>query len=168
MEDQAPPEQLPVVVHTTGTVVRGRALLGRIRRLSDLMNQTSLAFLGVIDAEVSAPGSDVWAPAGRHVSVNKDEILFVYPQGGAGTSRLSGLQVEKFPVTVGLYIGDYRLQGAFYLLDRVPWEDLLSGLRDRFMPLTDVTVSLVGAAAAPVTADFVSVNRERVSLLYEC
>ena len=167
MEDQAPPAQLPVVVYTPGMVVRGRATLGRIGRLSDLLNQTSLGFLGLADAEGRAPGADAWAPLGAHVSVNKDEILFTYATQGTGPTGMAGMRVEKFPVAVGLYLGDYRLQGSLYLLDRVPWEDLLSGLRERFIPLTDVAIGYLGSDVAPTTVNFVAVNKDRISLLSE-
>ena len=165
-----PTESEPVAIAacTLHAWVRGIVELGRIRRLSDLLNHAGTTHLTLVDGEVLPFGSREWPRSRPRLYLNKADVLFLHPTASGDVPRsLPGLVVDKIPVAVGLYVGDYHIEGSLHLVDRLPWEEYLNVLRDRFLILTDATVTRAVSGEEVARVGFVGVNREHLSVLYE-
>jgi hypothetical protein len=167
---QAPPESGPVAIAacTPHAWVRGIVELGRIRRLSDLLNHAGTTHLTLVDGEVLPFGSREWPRSRPRLYLNKADMLFLHPTA-AGDAPYSppGLVVDKIPVAVGLYVGEYHIEGTLHMVDRLPWEQYFSVLRDRFLILTDATITRAVGGEEVASVGFIGVNREHLSVLYE-
>ena len=109
-----------------------------------------------------------WPEARPRLILNKAEILFAHPVGDAA-ERVFPVDtgIQRFPVSIGLHLGGYHVQGTLHLPDRVAWEQYLTALRDRFLALTGVTITRAVDGTTVGTAASAAVNRERLSVLYE-
>jgi len=163
----ATPQQIAVAAITPGAWLRAIVDLGRMRRLSDVLNHVAAGYLPVLDAELMPHGAREWPRAQARLYVNKADLLFVHPTADSPLpSAPHGLVVSKLRAPVGLYLGEYRLEGIVHLADRVPWEQFLSVLRDRFLAITDASITRVTTGEPIESTGFVVVNREHVSALY--
>jgi hypothetical protein len=150
-----------------GAWLRGVVELGRMRRLSDVLNQAAASYLPVHDAELMPSGAREWPRPRARLYVNKADLLFVHPTADSPLPAApAGLIVSKLRAPVGLYVGEYRLEGIVHLADRVPWEQFLSVIRDRFLAITEASITRVTTGETVESAGFVAVNREHVSALY--
>jgi hypothetical protein len=167
MAGQPAAEQLGVVVHTSHAVVRGEVDVSRIGRLSELLNNVSLAFFPVLGGEVRPHGVAAWGPRCAQVTINKTDILFAYTTAEATRPRMSGLVVEKRPLVVSMYVGPFQVHGAFHVLERVAWQEWLTSQRLPFLPMTEVSFALPAQQEAETNVPFLAVNRQHISMLYE-
>lgn len=167
MQHDPAPQPIVVAAIMPGAWLRGVVDLGRMRRLSDVLNQVAASYLPVLDAELMPSGAREWPRPRARLYVNKADLLFVYP---AADSLLpaapAGLIVSKLRAPVGLHVGEYRLEGIVHLADRVPWEQFLSVLRDRFLAITEASITRVTTGEPVESTGFVAVNRGHVSALY--
>jgi hypothetical protein len=85
---------------------------------------------------------------------------------GDGTPR-ADLRVAKVAVPVAIHLGEYRVRGTLHLPDRVPWEEYLSVVRERFLAVTSATIDQAVTEEVVAEVAFVAVNRQRVSVFYE-
>jgi hypothetical protein len=162
-------ERVPVAICTSHLWARGLVELRGSTQLIDVLNQNAAAALSLLNGEILPIGATQWPEARPRVILNKAEILFAHPVGDAAERVIPPIDtaIQRYPVTIGLHLGGYHVQGTLHLPDRVAWEQYLTALRDRFLALTRVTITravdgtTVGAAASA------AVNRERLSVLYE-
>jgi len=165
-EDSAP-QQLAVAAIMPDAWLRGVVDLGRMRRLSDVLNHVAVSYLPVLDAQLLPSGAREWPRPQARLYVNKVDLLLVHPAADSPLPTAPpGLIVSKLRAPVGLYVGEYRLEGIVHLADRVPWEQFLSVLRDRFLAITEASITRVTTGEPVDSPGFVAVNRERVSALY--
>jgi hypothetical protein len=160
-------EELGVVVYTPHAAVRGAVDVSRIGRLSELLNNVSLSFFPVLQGEVRPHGLEAWGPPCPQVTINKADILLAFTTTEATGPRMSGLVVEKQKLPVDMYVGAYHVRGAFHVLERVPWQQWLTGQRLPFLPMTEATFAPAGQEEAMTSVPFLLVNRQHVSILYE-
>jgi hypothetical protein len=145
-----------VTACTARAWVRGVVELGRLRRLSELVNQAAAGYLIVLDGEILPTGAQTWPSPRPRLYLNKADVLFVYPTPpGEGERPAPALSVKKVHV-----------QGQVHLADRVPWEQFLSVLRDRFLAVTDATVTRAANGDLVAAVDFVAVSRDHLTALY--
>jgi hypothetical protein len=167
---QTPPESelVAIAACTPHAWVRGIVELGRIRRLSDLLNHPGTTHFTLVDGEVLPFGAREWPRSRPRLYLNKADVLFLHPTATGDTPHSPpGLVVDKIPVAVGLYVGDYHIEGTLHVVDRLPWEQYFSVLRDRFLLLTDAAIARAVSGEEVARVGFVGVNRERLSVLYE-
>jgi hypothetical protein len=166
LEEPAELNRLAVTLCTANAWVRGVVHLGRLRRLSEVLNHPALDYVPVHDGEFMPFGARDWPRPHRTLYVNKADILFAHPTPPSdGPRPVAGLAVQKIPAPVRLYVGDFQVQGTVYLADRVPWEQFLTVLRDRFLALTGATITRAVSGEPVATVDFVAVNRAHLSVL---
>ncbi len=167
MQQPMETERVAVTACTPYAWVRGVVELGRMRRVSELLNSSAVGYLPLLDGEVLPLAAREWPQPHPHLYLSKAEILFIYPSAPRGDPRpMPGLAVQKFPLLVGLYVADFHLRGRLHLADRVPWEQYLTVLRDRFLALTGATITRAATGEEVAKVDFVAVSRERVGALY--
>jgi hypothetical protein len=160
-------ERVPVVIYTPQLWVRGLVELRGTTRLTDLLNQPAFSVLTVHEGELLPVGGRQW-PEARRLVLNKTEILFAHPvRDPEQTHSAAGLQLPKVPVVVTVHVDAYAISGMLHLPDRLLWEQYLSTLRDRFLPITDATITRAVDGAPVATARYVAINRERLSALFE-
>ena len=161
-------ERVPVAICTSHLWARGLVELRGSTQLIDVLNQNSTAALSVLNGEILPIGATQWPEARPRLILNKAEILFAHPVGDAAERIIpidSGIQ--RYPVSIGLHLGGYHVQGTLHLPDRVAWEQYLTALRDRFLALTGVTITRAVDGTIVGTAASAAVNRERLAVLYE-
>jgi hypothetical protein len=160
-------ERVPVVACTPCAWVRGILEISTTRRLSDVLNRPGTSYLRLADGEVLPHGATEWPRAQPRLYLNKAEILFVHPAAGGARSRSSDLTVEKTPVRVSLYLGDYCVRGTVHMPDRIPCAEYFGVLRDPFVALTDVTITRTALDEEVAAVEFAAVSRARVTVLAE-
>lgn len=167
MQQEPEPRSVAVAAIMPGAWLRGIVELGRLRRLSDVLNHVAASYVPVLDAELMPSGAREWPRPQARLYVNKADLLFVHPTADSPPfTPPPGLVVSKLRAPLGLYVGEYRVEGIVHLPDRVPWEQYLSVLRDRFLAITEATITHAATGEPVESAGFVAVNRERISALY--
>jgi hypothetical protein len=161
------PQQVAVAAILPNAWLRGVVDLGRMRRLSDVLNHVAAGYLPVVDGELMPSGAREWPRPRPRLYVNKADLLFVHPTANSSLPAAPpGLTVSKLRAPVGLYVGEYLLEGIVHVADRVPWEQYLSVVRDRFLAITEASIVRVTTGEPVESAGFVAVNREHVTALY--
>ena len=167
MQPETPSQPVAVAAILPGAWLRGGVDLGRQRRLSDVLNHVAASYLPVVDAELMPSGAREWPRARPRMYVNKNDLLFVHPTANSLLPAAPpGLLVSKLRAPVGLYVGDYLLEGIVHVADKVPWEQYLTVVRDRFLAITDARIVRVSTGEPVESAGFVAVNRDHVTALY--
>jgi hypothetical protein len=167
MLDEQSPMQFAVCLYTPRAVLRGMVAAGRFSQLLDLLNHPAPVYLPLVDAQVLPPGGGTWSLSRARLWVSKEEILFGFTAAEADAPKASNLLVEKIPLAVGCYVGDYRIEGTLHVLDRLPWDEFLTGPRDHFLALTDATITSASDDGQLAQVGFLALNRHYVRILYE-
>jgi hypothetical protein len=160
-------DRVPVVACTPCAWVRGILEISHTRRLLDVLNRPGTSYLRLADGEVLPYGATEWPRPQPWLYVNKTEILFVHPAAGSARSRPSDLTVEKTPVVVSVYLGEYCVRGTVHMPDRLPCAEYFGVLRDPFVALTEVTITRTALDEEVARVEFAAINRVRVTVLSE-
>ena len=132
-----PDEQaLPLLVYTDSYRVRG-LIRTRRRRLSDVLNEPDASFLVVEDVVFEEFGSGALIHRANYAQVNLSAVLFgvsnepVDPQPELRQVKVSQKALISLP--------PFTIVGHIHLLPEPDLRVALHELRDRFLPVTEVT-----------------------------
>ena len=137
----SPLRGVPVDVYTADFRVSGNVST-RFSRVGDILNQVSSSHLVVEQATVSEY-ADSTATLGAHqVLVTVAEILFmVAAEQSHDESTHPELRIPKRSIRAQIGVPPFRLTGAVHVpIGSRPVDGLLN-VGDRFLPMTDVTVT---------------------------
>src|SRR5919106_3770978 len=112
----------------------------RFSRVAEMLNQLSGSHLSLERAAIAEYADASGTLAAPQAYVALDEILFMVAPDTAGTSR-SEMLIHKRPVRAQLAIPPFRLTGVIHVVHGTRPVDALLNLSDRFMPMTQVTVT---------------------------
>ena len=154
----------PVDLYLERRRIRAEIVMGRFTRVSDVLSSVRTGFLaatlpGDATAEANTVGSDLF--------LRLDDIRLVCPiqEPPPDPSAADGRRPRE-RVQVTLDVGGWEVSGELYLTDRVGWIDFMAASRGHFLPLGQATVRSADNAT-PTTYEFLLVNADRVSALYE-
>ena len=150
--------------------IRAEIVMGRFTRVSDALDNVRTGFLAATIPLSSLGPGDATAEANTvscDLVLRLDDIRLVCPieEPPPDAAPADGRRPrERVPVT--LDIGEWQVIGELYLADRVGWIDFMAAAKGHFLPLVQATVRSADLAT-PATYEFVLVNADRVSALYE-
>jgi hypothetical protein len=136
----------------------------RFNRVTDILNQQPGAFLIVNHATVSEhadPAATVGSPSAM---VAVSSILVTAAPGLIGESG-GEMRIPKRPVRLQLAIPPFRVTGIFHVPQGSRPVDGLLNASDRFVAMTDVTISSGAHPELERTADVVAVCRDRAQVM---
>ncbi len=152
-----------VDVYTSAYRVSG-TIQTRFTRVAEILNQLSSAYLAVEHAsttEHAIPGRVVAAPS---VLVSVDEILVMVATELGGDAR-SEMRIPKRAAQAQMSLPPLHVTGAVHIAVGSRPIDGLLNVPDRFLPMTDVTLSSVAHPELDRSATAVAVRRDRAHLL---
>jgi hypothetical protein len=133
-------------------------------RISDLFNNAPGEFIGAtLRMALAADG----APEVRgDLVVRLRDVRLVRPiEEDSRPIRLDAIR-EREPARVVIDLDDWQVSGDVHLVDRIPWLDFATAMRNRFISVSNASVRFV-RVAEPLNCPFLLVNGARISALYE-
>ena len=136
----------------------------RFSRVAEILNQLTGAHLAVESATITEYSD----PGGSRVALSAlvavDSILVMIVSGlDGGTS--TEMRVPKRPVRAELSLPPLRVTGRIHVAEGSRPIDGLLNMPDRFVAMTDVTLSAAGHPELERTASVVAVRRDRAQVL---
>lgn len=133
-------------------------------RVSDLFNNAPGEFIGASMSMSSTAGDG--NVVRREVVVRVHDVRLVRPLHEQVAPAPLGGRLERVSARVVVDLDDWQVSGDVHLVDRVPWLDFATAIRNRFISMTDVSVRFVGVAE-PLECEYLLLNGARISALYE-
>ena len=136
----------------------------RFGRVTDIVNQASGTHLTVHRATIREHADEGAALAAPSAMVAIGSILIIMAPSLTGTAA-EGMRIEKRPVRVQLSVPPFHVTGTMHFTPgSVPAESLMN-ITDRFLAVTDVTVTSAAYPRLARTAAAVAVSRDRAHVL---
>jgi hypothetical protein len=130
----------------------------RFARVADILNQVTSTHLIVEQATVSEYADPNATLGAQQVLVNIDEILFMVAKEADGGARPE-MRIPKRAVRAQLGVAPFRLTGAVHVPQGSRPVDGLLNAGERFLAMTEVTVSCGAHPELARTADAAAVQR---------
>jgi hypothetical protein len=157
-----PVQPLPLTLVTANLIVQG-VVQARIRRLTDLMNDSDSEHLVLEDARFIEIGSHRIVGNAAVAQVQVSDVLLVHATGdGEGSGEL---RTSKQPVRATLLAPPFTIDGTIYLAYEPELRVALMGLTDKWLPVTGARYWAYGVAEEPVAADLLVVNHLRAHVV---
>lgn len=155
--------EVQVDLYTSAYRVSG-TVRTRFSRVAEILNQLSDAHLVVEEATISEfadPSATLGAPSAL---VPTDEILVMLALSldGAGSTEM---RIQKRAVRAMLAIPPFRVTGAIHVVMGSRPVDGLLNLPDRFVPMTDATLSSGAHPELTRSAPVLALRRDRAHVL---
>jgi hypothetical protein len=112
----------------------------RFARVADIVNQMASNHLILDGATLTEFASSSPSQSAAQLLVSLDEVLFMVAEQVDETSR-SEMRIAKRPVHAQVALPPFRLSGTVHVPQGSRPADGLLNAGDRFLPMTDVTVS---------------------------
>jgi hypothetical protein len=136
----------------------------RFARVADILNLNTAAHLAVEHATISEHGDEGGPIAAPTALVLVDEILVMIAPELAGEAR-SDMLIQKRAVRAQLAIPPLRVTGAIHVpMGGRPVDGLLN-VPERFLPMTDVTITCAAHSDLERSAAAVALRRDRAHIL---
>jgi hypothetical protein len=156
-------QSVVVDVYTAAYRVSGRVET-RFGRVADILNQLTGGHLTVAQATVSEHGDPTGALAAPSALVSVDDIL-VLVAPGLTSERHAEMRIPKRPVLAQLAIPPLRVTGTIHVpVGSRPVDGLLH-VPERFMPMTDATLTCSQFPELGRTAAVLALRRDRAHVL---
>lgn len=136
----------------------------RFGRLTDILNQQAAPYLAVSDATISEHADTTATYAAPSVLVAVSGILLMSAPNLVGESN-SEMRIAKRPVRAQLAMPPISVTGTIYVAQGSRPIDGLLNVSDRFLAMTDATISSGAFPDLAGTASAVAVCRDRAQLL---
>jgi hypothetical protein len=156
-------EEVEVELFTSAYLVSG-TVHTPFRRVAEVLNQLPGAHLSIENATILEYGTD--GPGERAVSalVTVDEVLVLVAPGLVGASS-SEMRILKNPAHAVLSIPPLRLEGTIHVPVGSRPADGLLNVPDRFLAMTDVSLTSAGHAALDRTIPILALRRDRAHVI---
>lgn len=162
-----PTPQLAVVdMYLARGRVRAEIPMQGFGRLSDLFNNAPGEFIAGTLRMSSVGAESTAAEVRRELVVRLRDVRLIRPIDEQRPSIDLSAQRERLHARVVLDLDDWQVTGDVFLVDRIPWLDFATGVRNRFISVSNASVRFVGVAE-PLECDYLLVNGARISALYE-
>jgi hypothetical protein len=132
----APEHAAEITLYTDSHVVRGR-LRSRLRRLSDVLNETEVSFVVLEDVRFEEFGSRALIEQTPFAQINLDTVLFAVAE--EAMEAVPEMRTVKIPETALISLPPFRITGRIHLLPERDLRQALQELQGRFLPVTDAT-----------------------------
>jgi hypothetical protein len=153
---------IPVEVYTANYRVAGQ-LRTRLSRVAEILNQLGGTHLSLDEATVTEHGDTASQPA-QHVFVPLGEILVMIADESGAQAR-DEMRIPKRPVPVELALPPFRIKGTMYVARGSTAVDGLLMGSDRFLPVTDASITSLPHPELAREAPALAVERERAQLI---
>jgi hypothetical protein len=128
-------------------------------RLSDLFNNAQGEFVAAYTYLAATQQR-------RDLVVRLRDVRLVRPIEEEPLSVVLDNVRERLPARVVLDLDDWQVTGEVHLVDRIPWLEFATGVRNRFISVNNASVRFVGVPE-PLECEYLLVNGARISALYE-
>lgn len=154
--------QVQLDVYTAEIRVSG-TVSTRFSRVADILNQLNATHIPLARATISEYDDSAGTLAAEHVHVSIDEILFSVASidGGARPE----MRIAKRAVKAQIAVPPFRFTGNVHVTVGSRPVDGLFNAVDRFMAMTDVTVTCARYPELGRTANALAVQRRRAHVL---
>lgn len=156
-------EEIEVELFTAAYRVSG-TIHTPFRRVAELLNQlpgAHLAMEGATIVEHAAPDSVRHAPSAL---ITVDEVLVLVAPGLVGESSAE-MRIQKHPAYAALSLPPLRLEGTIHVpIGSRPVDGLLN-VPDRFLPMTDVTLTSASHPALDQAYPILALRRDRAHVI---
>lgn len=156
-------QQVAVDVYTAAYRVSGRVET-RFARVAEILNQLSGGYLTVGQATVSEHGDSTGTVAAPSALVSVEEIVVMVAADLVAEPRTE-MRIPKRPVLAQLAIPPLRITGTIHVPIGTRPVDGLLHLPDRFIPMTDATVTSSRYPDLDRRAAVLAVRRDRAHVL---
>lgn len=163
MESFGEISEVAVEVYTSAYRVAG-TVHTRFTRVAEILNQLTATHLPIEQAIVSEHADAEHATSAPTAIVAVDHILLIIAPDLAGEAR-ADMRIEKRAVRAQLDIPPLRITGSIHVpLGGRPMDGLLN-VADRFMAVTDVTITSAAYPHLERSADALALRRDRAHVL---
>jgi hypothetical protein len=153
---------IPVEVYTADYHLTGQ-LRTRLSRVAEILNQLGSTHLAVEQVTITEYGDTVQQQA-PHVFVPLGEILLMVA-GGTEAHTRDEMRIPKRPIKVELALPPFRVRGTMYVaLGSNVADGLLMG-SDRFLPVTDATITSLPHPELARQVPALAIERDRAQLI---
>ena len=153
---------VPVEVYTANYRVTGK-LRTRLSRVAEILNQLGGTHVALDEATVIEHG-DTASQQAQHVFVPLGEILVMIADESRAQPR-DEMRIPKRPVRVELALPPLRVRGTMYVARGSTAVDGLLMGSDRFLPVTDASITSLPHPELARNAPALAVERERAQLI---
>jgi hypothetical protein len=134
------------------------------RRVAELLNQLPGAHLAIANATITEHGAPQAVQRATTALVTVDEVLVLVAPGLVGESSAE-MRIQKHPAHAVLSIPPLRLEGSIHVpIGSEPADGLLN-VPDRFMPMTDVSLSSAIHPALDGSFPILALRRDRAHVI---
>jgi hypothetical protein len=135
----------------------------RFGRVADILNQMSGSYIALMRATISEYDDPAGRQAAEHVYASVDEVLFCVAstEGEAGAD----MRIAKRPVKAQIAVPPFRFVGSVHVTPGSRPLDGLLNAADRFMAMTDVTITCARHPELGRSANALALQRRRAHLL---
>jgi hypothetical protein len=144
--------------------LRAEVSMQGFSRLSDLFNNAPGEFIGATMRMASTAVG--LAEVRGDLVVRLRDVRLVRPIEEQSSSIRLNERREREPARVVIDLDDWQVSGEVHLVDRIPWLDFATAMRNRFISVSNASVRFVGVAE-PLECPFLLVNGARISALYQ-
>lgn len=156
-------EEIEVELFTAAYHVTG-SIHTPFRRVAEILNQLPGGHLAVDNATIAENGAPDAVERVATALVTVDEVLVLVARGLAGESSAE-MRILKHPAHAVLSIPPLRLEGTIHVpVGSQPVDGLLN-VPDRFMPMTDVSLSSVTHPALGRSFPILALRRDRAHVI---
>lgn len=140
-------EKLPAAIHEIAVYTNLLEVKGQIRawpprRVLDVLNGTQTPLLIVEQASIVPLAR--WGKARptvvEAITLNKREILFVWPIREADVEKSDFMTVHKVPEEIMAYAGPYIFRGIMHIISEASLHEAWDLIKEDFAALTDPSV----------------------------
>jgi hypothetical protein len=159
----AAPSEVQVDVYTAAYRISG-TVTTPFARVADILNQLPAGHITIDRATISEHADPAGTMAAPSALVALEEIVVMVADGLQGDSR-ADMRIEKRPVRALLAIPPFRAIGMVHVpIGSRPVDGLLNA-HDRFLPMTEVTLSSAAYSQLDRSSAVVAIRRDRAHIL---
>ncbi|MEO6058571.1 MAG: hypothetical protein ABIQ05_01185 [Candidatus Limnocylindria bacterium] len=152
-----------VDIYTSAYRISGQTVT-RFVRVADIVNQIASTHLVIEQATMSEYADATATISAQQVLVTVDEILFVHAAETDGVARPE-MRIQKRAVRAQIGLPPFRLTGSVHVPQGSRPADGLLNVGERFLPMTEVTISSGVYPELGRTAAAVAIQRQRAHVL---
>lgn len=152
-----------VDIYTSAYRISGQTVT-RFVRVADIVNQIASTHLVIEQATMSEYADATATISAQQVLVTVDEILFVHAAETDGVARPE-MRIQKRAVRAQIGLPPFYLTGSVHVPQGSRPADGLLNVGERFLPMTEVTISSGVYPELGRTAAAVAIQRQRAHVL---
>lgn len=125
-----------ITLYTDSHLVRGH-IRSRLRRLTDILNETEVTFVVLENVRFEEFGSRALIEQAPYAQINLDTVLFAV--ASEAMEAVPEMRTVKVPETALISLPPFRITGRIHLLPERDLRHALNELQGRFLPVTEAT-----------------------------